>query len=105
MITVLSIRSKTAIEEIEYDEGQIEIGNDLQLEEQNAYLVIYDQSEKMIMGVLPRNFIAEVSISINEIQTVAIQNHEWYLYDSEQYLENYGKVILRGIMPVDTNQY
>lgn len=94
---------ETAMEEIDYDEGEIELDEDLQLDEKNAYLAVYNMSGEMIAGALPRKFETEVSLSINKIQTVSVRNHDWYLYDSEQYLEDYGKVILRGIMPVDTS--
>lgn len=71
-------------QEIEYDEGQLEVDEDVDFIEKGIYISVFDGDGKLIYGYLPKGVAT----------TLPFVNQE---------LPNYGQVSIRGMMPTTTN--
>ena len=91
-----------SFDEIDYNDGEIEIDDDLDLYEKNIYLIVYDMSGNTLAGFLPSRFPTELAFHERELQLVHDNTTSWYVYDCIGVIEDYGLVQIRGVAPVIT---
>ncbi|CZT54995.1 Sensor kinase CusS [Eubacteriaceae bacterium CHKCI005] len=88
-----------SVKDIEYDDGELEIDDDLDYFQDGVYLSIYDQSGTLLYGHLPSHFPRETSLLDHQIQTLQNNKSNWYVYDMLYNVpESHEAVWVRGIM-------
>lgn len=89
-------------QEIEYEEGQLEIDEDVDFVEKGIYISIFNSNEKLIHGFLPREVGSTLSFVNQKLRKISL-SEDWYVYDMIQEVPGYGIVTIRGMMPTSTN--
>ena len=91
-----------SLEEIDFDDGRLEIDDDLDYFQEGAYLSVYDHAGNLLYGRLPSAFEGTVDFVDNQLATVQIGSTQWYVYDVQYAPEGYGSTVwVRGIMSAD----
>lgn len=95
----LKERVQESIEEIDWEDGRMEIDSDFYQIEDNVYLSLYDEKGSFLYGKLPNGFPNELMLSNDEIRKMEGDKKEWYVYDLQlQLRENH--FYIRGITSV-----
>lgn len=85
-----------SLDEIEYDDGKLEIDDDLRLDQNGVYVIVCDESGTPVFGTFPTAFLPE--LRQNELQTVQTDSGPWVVYDLEATVEGGATVWIRGVM-------
>lgn len=88
--------------EIEYEDGEIEIDDDLDYYEDNIYIVVSDMSGNTLGGFLPKRFPTDLAFHEKQLQLVEDNGSTWFVYDSIVEVEDYGLAQIRGVAPATT---
>lgn len=91
-----------ATELIEYDDGVLEIDDEMDFLNHGVYLSVYNQDNDLLLGVLPKNFESTDLYLAETVETITIAQEEWYLYEKEKELEDFGVVTMRGMVALTT---
>lgn len=91
---------ENAFEDIEWDDGHLDIDNDIREVEQGIYLSVYNEDSEIIYGKIPSGFMDIPPMLEGQIRTMKDSGTTWYVYDSSSDIEEYGKVYVRGIVSV-----
>lgn len=83
-------------EEIEYDDGVIEIDDDLKLHEKGVSIIVF-QADNIIMGSHPIGFPLDVVFSQGRITTVSNQGQKWIALD----VIAQDDLVVRGVYPLN----
>lgn len=91
-----------SVEEIEYDDNELEIDDDLEYYKDGIYISIYDSNKELLEGVYPGNlnFINEFTN-----QTILIQEegrNKYYLYDVHMTFSDEEDIWIRGVTMADS---
>lgn len=86
-----------SLQEIQYQDGNFEVDDEGWLIEENVYLSFYTTEGEFLNGNTPPEFTYDVSFLSGEVQTVAIEEGNWAVYDRIIYIEGYGNAWIRGI--------
>lgn len=97
--SLLSEKVHDVADEIELDDGAIEIDDDVRAFDEGVYISVYDKDGSIIFGRVPSS-IASVPFSAGLIETVDTDYSSWYVYDVEQWLSDEVMVHIRGVMPL-----
>lgn len=93
---------KSAVEksfqEIEYEDGALEIDEDLDVYKDGVYISVYDDAGHFLYGRIPYEFPTDTEISSEEMIKVANNAGTWYVFDHVQIYSDYGNVHVRGIV-------
>ncbi|MEG0830187.1 MAG: HAMP domain-containing sensor histidine kinase [Anaerovoracaceae bacterium] len=92
---------KNSSDDIDYDEGQVEIDEDLNFFADGAYISIYDNSGKLLYGQVPPKFKDNAGFINGKIQNVGSGENKWQVYDMKYGESHYGNVWIRGIISSD----
>lgn len=92
---------QNALDEVEYDDGELEVDDDFESYRQNVSLVVYDKTGTVLAGRLPTQFPQQQPVIPDEMNTISYENESWYMYESEKELPGYGKIRIQGIMQTD----
>lgn len=84
-------------DEIDYDDGILEVDDDVLLVEEGIYVSFYGTDGVFIDGSVPASFNESVSFSSDETQTISSGGTSWAVYDRLISVESYGDVWIRGI--------
>lgn len=85
-------------EEIHYENGTLNYGNDMRKIEGDVYLSVYDAYGNLLTGAVPRTFPMETPFSNYEIMEKELVNGERYFYYDELLnIEGYGNLWVRGV--------
>lgn len=99
---------KSAVEksfqEIEYEDGALEIDEDLDVYKDGVYISVYDDAGHFLYGRIPYEFPTDTDISSEEIIKVTNDAGTWYVFDHVQIYSDYGKVHVRGIASAASTQ-
>lgn len=87
--------------EIEFDDGELEIDDDVDAYRNGIHLSIYTSGNTLLFGSIPRGFPSDSSVSAGEVTTVTAGDHSWYVYELAQDMEHYGNIRIRGIVDTD----
>lgn len=91
-----------AFQDIEYDEGQLEVDDDVDFIEKGIYISIFNSNGELIHGYLPKGINTTLPFVNQELRKISL-SEEWYVYDMIQEVPDYGQVTLRGMMPTTIN--
>lgn len=87
-----------AFDEIEYEDGGLEIDDDLDYFQNGIYLSVYDQYGNLLYGKTPTGFSSDTPLTQDIIQTVGHAGDQWYVYDLKMPVENSEEVWVRGVV-------
>lgn len=85
-----------SLDEIEYDDGELEIDDDLRLYQNGVYVIVCNESGEPIYGTFPTAFLPE--LRHDELQTVETDSGPWVTYDFQAQVEGKATVWVRGVM-------
>lgn len=86
-------------QEIEYEDGKVDIDDVDDCYEDNIYIIVYDKSGNTLTGFLPNRFPKAQPVHEKQLQLVHGDTSSWFVYDSVEEVESYGPVIIRGVHP------
>jgi len=95
-----------SLTEIGYDDGQLEIDDDLSFSQNGIYLAVYAENGEMITGLTPPGYQEQVQNDIgkdffqNEVRTVGSDEQKWYKYDVSLMIPSYGTIWVSGLAAV-----
>ena len=89
-----------AADDIEWEDGGIEIDDDVKAFEEGVYISVYDTDGKMIFGRTPSSLASHPFTPDGLVETVESDYGYWYVYDVEQELQESAVFLIRGIMRV-----
>lgn len=87
--------------ELEGKDGELEIDRDLEAFDDGVYLSLYDTAGVPLYGFVPRDFDNSVVFADGELRTVESNGRQWYLYDTQITVEDYGPVWVRSVTAAD----
>ena len=85
-----------SLDEIEYDDGELEIDDDLRLYQNGVYVIVCDEDGTPVYGTFPTAFLPE--LRQGELQTVQTDSGPWVVYDLKATVEGGASVWVRGVM-------
>lgn len=88
-------------QDIEYDEGQLEVDEDVDFVNRGIYISLFNKDEQLIRGVLPKGVDSTIPFADQELRKISL-SEEWYVYDLIQEVPDYGQVSIRGMSPTST---
>jgi Signal transduction histidine kinase len=108
-----SIQSKiqheviNAMDEVEYDDGEVELDDDIKLFDNDVYITVYDLNENMLIGDMPRELRNLGNFVDNELRSEIINGDQYYIYDRIVTFKKHDSVWVRGITSITsvTNTY
>ncbi|WP_346668079.1 HAMP domain-containing sensor histidine kinase [uncultured Subdoligranulum sp.] len=86
---------------LEVKDGQLDIDRDLEAFDDGVYLSLYDTAGVPLYGFVPRDFDNSVVFADAALRTVESGERQWYLYDEQIEVEDYGPVWVRSIAAAD----
>lgn len=92
---------ENSYDEIEYDEGKLEIDDDLEFSSSGMYLSIFDKQGDLQYGHVPNVFTTNFDFKDGVMQTHKKNGNTWYIYDSQFNISGYGNIWVRGVMSLD----
>ncbi len=87
--------------ELEASDGELEIDRDLEAFDDGVYLSLYDTAGVPLYGFVPRDFDNSVIFDNASLRPVESSGRQWYLYDRQLLVEDYGPVWVRTIAAAD----
>lgn len=90
-----------AFEEVEYDDGELELDEDLDFMTNGVYLSVYEESGEKIAGVRPTQYTGETEIEQGTVTTVSEAGTTWYVYKRTGQVEGGYAVTIEGIARAD----
>lgn len=87
---------------IEYEEGQLEVDEDIDFIEKGMYISIFNNKGKLIQGHIPKGVDTTLSFVNQEVRKITF-SEEWYVYDMKKNVPDFGQVFIRGMMPTTSN--
>lgn len=95
----LKERVQESMEEIEWENGRMEIDSDFYQIEDNVYLSLYDENASFLYGKLPHGFLNEIALANDEVRKIEGDKKEWYVYDLQLQMQG-NSFYIRGITSV-----
>lgn len=89
-----------SMDDIEEDDGSLDIDSDFFSLKDNIYLSIYDPDSRFLYGRVPQGFDEQPDFIDGTLQTIRGNRHIWYVYDLYYDIEDYGPVYIRGVASV-----
>lgn len=88
------------LDEVEYDDGGLEIDDDFQIFQDGVYLVLYDEQGNHLYGQLPHGLTASQTPAFQNgsLQKVKIETVNWMFFDVYKPLGGVSGVWLRGVL-------
>lgn len=92
-----------AIEDLEWEDGELEIDSDFLELEEGVYISVYNADGKMIGGRVPNRFTHEEELT-EGLRKISLEEEEWYVLDAVSEIEQYGPVFVRGMVSVSKEE-
>lgn len=103
---VLAERVVSASNEIEVEDGIIDIDDDFDYFKRGIYLSIYDNEGNQQGGVLPQGFDRNTEYKYGKVRKIEGHKQTWYVYDyAVNGVDKEPFFILRGVMPSNMISY
>ncbi len=83
--------------EIEYDDGELDIDDDLDYFQNGVYVAVYDGQGRLLYGRLPTGFPQATTLTDGGVRSVSGAEEDWYVYDRMQQVGSY-TVWVRGVL-------
>lgn len=91
---------ENCLSEMEYDDGELEIDDDLDFFQDGIYLSVLDEDGQQLYGRVPSAYQSQTGFFTDKVQIIDINGEQWYIYDASAALGGYGTVWVRGITSV-----
>lgn len=88
-----------AFDEIEWEDGELEIDSDLMEVEDGIYLAVYDEKGKRLGGRIPQDVEEEAEVT-EGFQKVSAEHRQWYTFGASAEIEDYGNIFIQGMISV-----
>ena len=88
------------MDEIEAEEGSLDVDSDFMDLEKGIYLSLYSEGGAFLYGRLPYGYENRETLSDGILQTTQGSSGKWYVYDLKYWLEGYGNLYIRGVTSV-----
>lgn len=92
-----------AMDEIEYEKGELKIDKDLDLFNDGVYMIISDVNRDIIQSEVPNGFDNEIDLEDKETRKIYINEKLYYIYDREITFKKHEPLWIRGIVLADGN--
>lgn len=96
----LETRVQESVEDIESDDGEIDVDTDFYSIENSIYLAVYDESGYFLYGKVPYGFDEQPEFSDGNLRKIREGRQEWYVYDISYRPEAGINVFIRGVTSV-----
>lgn len=96
----LKSRVSESADEIEYDDGELDIDDDVDFLSHDIYILIYSADGSVIDGKMPDGFAADTALEDGQLKTVEIDGEPYYVYDVRLTFSSYDDVWVRGVTPI-----
>lgn len=93
-----------SFQEIEYEDGALEIDEDLDVYKDGVYISVYNDAGHFLYGRIPYEFPTDTDISSEKMIKITTEEGTWYVFDHVQIYSDYGKVHVRGIASAASTQ-
>lgn len=90
-----------SVEEIEIEDGRLEVDNDFYSVEKGIYLSLYDESGYFLYGKVPYGIENAYGLKDGTMREIKENKQKWYLYDVLYRLENGQNVYVRGMASIN----
>lgn len=97
--TLLMNVVEASIDELEYEDGRLEIDDDFDIYDDMISIVVYDMAGNPLIGSLPKRFPYQIPMQDRELRRIEETPTTWYVYDCVAEVEDYGMVQVRGVTP------
>lgn len=88
---------ENCLSEMEYDDGELEIDDDLDFFQDGIYLSVLNEDGQQLYGRVPSAYQSQTGFFTDKVQIIDINGEQWYIYDASAALGGYGTVWVRGI--------
>ena len=88
---------QAAWREIDFDDGKLDIDDDLEYFRSGVYLSVYDSGGIPLYGAVPREFDNSAAFADGQLRTLPGDGGQWYVYDAQQAIAGYGTVWIRSV--------
>ena len=89
-----------SVEELEEEDGKLEVDSDFYTMENGVYLSVYSVDGDFLYGRIPTGFGGQPDFEHDTLRTVREGQETFYVFDMEQRIQGYGSVCIRGITSV-----
>ncbi|HMM06903.1 MAG TPA: ATP-binding protein [Clostridiales bacterium] len=93
-----------SLDEVEYDDGKLDVDNDLDFFSHGIYLSVYDKDMRQVYGRIPKELVNPPALALGKMQTVASGDSRWYVYDSRVSIKKYGDAWVRGVVALSDSE-
>lgn len=93
----LQNRVVKSIEDIEVEDGELDIDSDFYSLDHNIYLSLYTTDAFFLYGKIPYDFTSIPPFLDRKLQVIPQKEEKWYVYDVLCELDGYGQVYVRGV--------
>lgn len=91
------------MDEVEYDDGELEIDDDFAQLQNGVSCIIYTQDGEIITGSVPTGFETDLPLEETTVRTVNANGRTYYIYDREITFKKHDSLWIRGIVLVESN--
>lgn len=95
--SLLKNQVQESVDDIEEDDGSLDIDSDFFSLKDNIYLSVYSPDSHFLYGRIPQGFDEQPDFSDGELQIINEHRYTWYVYDLYYEIEDYGPVYIRGV--------
>src|SRR5699024_6603945 len=96
----LEHRVQESVDDLDYDDGELEVGSDFYSVTRDVYLSLYDSEMYFLYGKIPQGFDQQPELAEGVTRTVRDGARSWYVYDLSFRLTSDYTVYVRGITSV-----
>ena len=96
----LERRVQESVEDLDYDDGKLEVDSDIYSVTRDIYLSLYDSDMYFLYGRVPQGFDQQPELADGVTRTIREGNHSWYVYDLSFPLAPDYTIYVRGITSV-----
>lgn len=89
-----------SVEELEAEDGYLEVDSDFYNMENGVYLSVYSEDGTFLYGRIPTGFGGQPDFENDSLRTVREGQETFYVFDMEHRIQGYGSVYIRGITSV-----
>lgn len=89
------------LKNIEFDDGELEIDDDLDFLNRGTYLSIYQNGE-LVQGFLPKEFDETAPFDYDTVRVIQIAGSNWYIYEQAREFGGYGSIAARGLVSINS---
>lgn len=90
------------LDEVEYDDGKLEIDNDVELFDDGIYLLVYDLNGNLLLGDTPGNMSISADFDDGNGEQITVNNTRYFIYDRLRTFKKHDNVWVRGLTSVSS---